>query len=141
MSPKLVSIKETEKDGKKTIERIVKDEILGNIKSVLIIKHEEIVLRTWSAWGYREKRLRKVKLRQPYKGVDTVLAYDYGFEGEGRNHWRGVDIVPRDPSHVGMLLSRIVDFDTFTNVLECLHNTCRKINTHNIVECDISACL
>jgi hypothetical protein len=141
MLPKVISIKEDKKDGEKTIIRTVKDEILGIIKSVLIIKHEEIVLRTWSAWGYREKRLRKVKLRQPYKGVDTVLAYDYGFEGGGFNNWRGVDIVPRDPSHVDMLLSKIVDFDTFANVLECLRNTCRKISTHNIVECDISACL
>jgi hypothetical protein len=141
MTPKIISETKKEQPGKTIIERIVRDEILGKIRQVLTITHEEITLRSWSAWGYKETTLKKVKLVRPYKGIDVVLAYDYGYEGEGRSHWRGVDIVSRDPSHVDMLLRKIVDFDTFANTLECLRKVCREISTHNVVECDISACL
>jgi hypothetical protein len=141
MSPKIISIKETEKDGKKIIERVVKDEILGNIRQVISIAPGEVVLRRWSAWGYAEKRLKKITLTRPYKRIDTILAFDYGFEGEGRSHWRGVDIVPKNPSHVDALMTKIKDFDTFSQVISCLHDKCKDISTHNVVECDITACL
>lgn len=141
MSPKILNEKRTQENDTIKIERIVKDEILGNIKLVLTITKNQVMLRSWSAWGYSERRLRRVKLLKPYKGIDVVLAYDYGFEGEGHNHWRGVDIVPHDPSHVDMVLSKINDFDTFANTLSCLNNVCKGISTHNVVECDISKCL
>jgi hypothetical protein len=141
MSPKILETKKEEKGDVVKHTRIVKDEILGKIRQVLTIAPGEIVLRRWGGWGYGESRLRRVKLLKPYKGIDTILAYDYGYEGEGHNHWRGVDIVPKDSSHVDMLMSKIRDFESFENVLECLHNTCREISTHNVVECDISACL
>ena len=82
MSPKILEVKKEEKDGVVRYTRIVKDEILGKIRQVLTIATNEIVLRSWSAWGYGEKRLTRVKLLKPYKGIDTILAYDYCFEGE-----------------------------------------------------------
>jgi hypothetical protein len=141
MSPKIISIKETEKDGKKIIERIVKDEVAGNIRQVLTIAPGEVVLRRWSAWGYGEKRLKKVTLTRPYKGISVILSYDYGFEGEGRSHWCGVDIVSRNNEDVDKLLSKIKDFDTFTDTLECLYRVCKAMSYVNVVECDITACL
>ena len=141
MSPKILSEERREENGIIKIKRIVKDEILGDIKLLLTIMPHEVSLRRWSAWGYREVTLRRIRLIKPYKGIDTILAYDYGFEGEGHSHWRGVDIVPRDPSHVDMVLSKIKDFDTFANTLSCLNNACKGISTHNVVECDISKCL
>jgi hypothetical protein len=141
MSPKILSEEKREENGIIKMKRIIKDEILGNIELVLTITPHEVSLKRWSAWGYGEKRLRRVELLKPYKGVNVVLAYDYGFEGEGHSHWRGVDIVPRDPSHVDRLLSQIRDFDTFADTLSCLNNVCKGISTHNVVECDISQCL
>jgi hypothetical protein len=141
MSPKIITEEKTEENGIIKIKRIVKDEIIGEIKLVLTITKNQVMLRRWSAWGYGETTLRRVKLLKPYKGIDVVLEYVYGFEGEGRNHWRGVDIVPRDPSHVDRLLAKIKDFDTFSQAINCLHNKCRGISTHNVIECDISRCL
>ncbi len=141
MSPKIISVEKTEENGIIKIKRIVKDEILGTIRQVLTITPQEIVLRRWGGWGYGETRLRRVQLTRPYKGINIILAYDYGFQGEGHYDWRGVDIVPRDPSHVDMLLGKIKDFDTFADTLECLHKTCKDMSYINVVECDISACL
>ena len=141
MSPKIISVKREEKDGVIKITRIVKDEILGTIRQVLTITPQEITLRRWGGWGYGEDRLRRVQLKRPYKNINVVLAYDYGFEGEGHYNWRGVDIVPRDPNHVDALMAKIKDFDSFENALECLYRVCREISTHKVVECDISACI
>ncbi len=141
MSPKIISVKREEKDDVVKITRIVKDEILGTIRQVLTITPQEIVLRRWGGWGYGERRLRRVQLTRPYKGINIILAYDYGFQGEGHYDWRGVDIVPRSNEDVDKLLAKVRDFDTFADTLECLHKTCKDMSYINVVECDISACL
>jgi hypothetical protein len=141
MSPKILEEKREEKDGIVKIRRVVKDEILGEITLVLTITPQEISLRKWYSRHYGETRLTRVKLLKPYKGIDTIIEYVHGFEGEGNNWWRGVDIVPFDPSHVNMLMSKVKDFDTFSQVISCLYDKCKGISTHNVVECDISACL
>ncbi len=141
MSPKILEVKREEKDDVVKITRIVKDEILGKIRQVLIIAPGEVVFRKWYSRYYGESRLRRVKLQKPYKGIDVVLAYDYGFQGEGHYDWRGVDIVPRSNEDVDKLLGKIKDFDTFADTLECLHKTCKDMSYINVVECDVSACI
>jgi hypothetical protein len=141
MSPKILEEKREEKDNVVKITRIVKDEIIGKIRLTLTITKDEITLRRWSAWGYGETRLRRVELTQPYKNINVVLAYDYGYEGEGKSHWRGVDIVPRNNDDVDMLMSKVKDFDSFAQVVGYLHDKCREISYFNVVECDISTCL
>jgi hypothetical protein len=141
MSPKIIETKREEKDGIVKIRRTVVDEILGRLTQVLTITPQEITWRTWGDRQYRETTLRRVRLLKPYKGIDTILVLTHGFEIEGRNHWRGVDIVSRNNEDVDRLLSKIKDFDSFADVVSCLHNVCKEISTHNVVECDITACL
>ncbi len=141
MSPKIISVEKTEKNGIVEIRRIVKDEILGTIEQLLIITPQEVSLRKWYGRHYGETTLKRVKLSKQYKGIDVILTLTRGFEGEGNNWWRSVDIVPRSNEDVDKLLGKIKDFDTYADVLSCLQNTCRDMSYINVVECDVSACI
>ena len=143
---KILSVKKTEEDGVTIWERVVKDEVWGRIVQRLVIDPQRVVaLRSWMDRHYSETRLEKVVLSRPVRwndrDVSVVLTYVRGHEGEGNNHWYGVDIVPSDPRHVDAFLQSIKDFDTWWQAVTCLRNTCRDIGYTYVVDCDISPCL
>jgi hypothetical protein len=142
---KIISVKRQEKDGLVVWERELRDEVWGRITQRLTIKPgEKATMQSWMDRHYWESRLEKVVFSEPVqwrgRDVHVVLVYTRGSEGEGRSQWRGVDIVSRDPQHIDALLSRIADFDTYHDVVTCLHNTCKEMSYFNVVECDISPC-
>jgi hypothetical protein len=143
---KIISVEKEERDGLIIWRRVLRDEILGVVRQQLAINPgQKVTMRSWTDRHYWESRLEKVVLPRvvQWRGRDVhvVLAYVRGSEGEGNNWWRGVDIVPRDPSHIDALLSKIVDFDTYSDVVACLRETCKQMSYFNTVECDISPCI
>jgi hypothetical protein len=143
---KIISMERQEKDGLVIWERELRDEVWGRITQRLTIKPgEKATMQSWMDRHYWESRLERVVLSRPvqWKGrtVDVVLTYTRGSEGEGNNNWRSVDIVPHNLQDIDALLHKIVDFDTYSNIVACLRETCKQMSYFNTVECDISPCI
>jgi hypothetical protein len=133
MSPKVIELKEENKDGAKIIRRTL-DEILGKVEQELVITKDKITRRTWFARHYNEIVLKRIKTKDGKEALDVV----WGHQGEGRSDWYWCTIVPPDQRQIDLLFSAIKDHETYGKIISRLHDQCLSKNVNKRVECDLS---
>ncbi|MCI4407683.1 MAG: hypothetical protein JHC26_01235 [Thermofilum sp.] len=93
-------------------------------------------MRTWGNSYYTEIKIRKDKLDK-----FDVLYYIYGHEIEGNNDWRTIAIIPTGGAEqIDKLFEQIKDFDSFGEVIRCIHNVCTHGGDCRDVVCDLDIC-
>ncbi len=134
MSPKVLKVEKEEKGDTVIYKRVVQDEIIGKIHQLIMVTKNEAVRRSWSAWGYAEKRLKRIKTKDGREGIDVI----WGNEGEGRSDWYWCIIVPPDSFQIDRLFESIRDLERFDTIIVHLHNEILTKNVNRRVEHDLS---
>jgi hypothetical protein len=110
----------------------------GKLRQELRIDENEVVKRSWGDRYYAEIRLVKSKLGS-YE--IPVLVYIYGSEIEGNNNWRSIHIIPTKSEQIDELMTRITDFDSFSEIVKCIHELCAHGGDCDKAICDLNICI
>ena len=109
----------------------------GKLKQELRIDENEVVKRSWGDRYYAETRLVKHRLGS-YE--IPALIYIHGSEVEGNNNWKTINIIPTRSEQIDELMAKIRDFDSFGEIIKCIHELCTRGGNCNTAVCDLNIC-